>query len=292
MLCAGDQSDGGEDACQGDSGGPIVKRQYSKTKKRFIDTYVGVVSWGYGCADKNYPGVYARVSKANQWIKNVVCDEWNQNDAKFCPQKKPTLAPTMAPCDGAWFKFAMKTDNYGHLDNNSWALKEQNKNTVISSGSLSKQNEERTWPSQCLKKGKCYSLTITDGWGDGLCCAHGNGYYQGHLDDVEMEDVNGGEFNFETSHSFCIPGNPSPTPPPTPNPTPPPVPAPTSSTPPPAPTPSDDCNDVSGSFQVGKKMRKCTWVANKKTNKRCNKKVKNSGGKKVWELCPDTCDEC
>merc|ERR1712224_72430 len=241
-------------------------------------------------------------------------DEWNR-DAEFCPPKgptppptpsptfPPTFPPTDGPCDGARFVMEMRTDKYGNEDENSWTLTEENTNKVISSGSLSKQNEERTWPSQCLKKGKCYSLTITDGWGDGICCGNGNGYYKGYLDDVEMEDVNGGEFNFETSHSFCIPGDPSPTPPPTPpptpfptppptpNPTPPPVPAPTSSTPPPAPTPSDDCNDVSGSFQVGKKMRKCKWVS-KKRNKRCNKKVKNSGGKKVWELCPDTCDEC
>merc|ERR1711907_587060 len=205
MLCAGDQHGGGEDACQGDSGGPLVKRQYSKTKKRFIDTYVGVVSWGYGCADRRYPGVYARVSKAHQWIKNVVCDQWKQNDAKFCPQKEPTLAPTMGPCDGAWFKFAMKTDDYGHLDNNSWTLKEQNKNTEIFSGSLSKQNEERTWPSQCLKKGKCYTITITDGYGDGVCCDYGDGYYKGWLDDVEMEKVNGGTFNGEETVDFCIP---------------------------------------------------------------------------------------
>jgi len=312
MLCAGYQ-DGGKDACQGDSGGPIVKRQYSKTKKRFIDTYVGVVSWGYGCAAKNYPGVYARVSKAHQWIKNVVCDEWNQNDAKFCPQKEPTLAPTMAPCDGAWFKFAMKTDDYGDLDNNSWTLKEQNKNAVISSGSLSQKNEERTWPSQCLKKGKCYTITITDGWGDGICCEYGDGYYKGWLDNVEMDKVNGGTFNNRETVDFCIPdGAPlvsSPTKAPitptkapitpTKAPTPPPTKVPTSA-PTEAPIQASCVDEV---IKIKNMADGCnSWLLKQKKNrkKKCNKKrindtkianASSNEGTPIYDICRKTCGE-
>jgi trypsin len=60
MLCAG--VDGGrKDACQGDSGGPLV-----------IDNVLaGIVSWGYGCGDRRYPGVYSSVPALRDYIKKV-----------------------------------------------------------------------------------------------------------------------------------------------------------------------------------------------------------------------------
>lgn len=60
MLCAGLLGTGGVDSCQGDSGGPAA-----------IDTVLyGIVSWGYGCAEPQYPGVYTNVANYVDWIKN------------------------------------------------------------------------------------------------------------------------------------------------------------------------------------------------------------------------------
>jgi trypsin len=44
---------------QGDSGGPLLVE----------GVQVGVTSFGRGCADPRYAGVYARVSRYVDWIK-------------------------------------------------------------------------------------------------------------------------------------------------------------------------------------------------------------------------------
>ncbi len=65
QMAAGVMGIGGKDACQGDSGGPLVVPDASGTG--FL--LAGVVSWGYGCGDAKYPGLYARVSSFDTWIQ-------------------------------------------------------------------------------------------------------------------------------------------------------------------------------------------------------------------------------
>jgi len=63
MICG---AASGKDACQGDSGGPFIAKEGSSY------TLTGIVSWGYGCAKPNYPGVYARVTNQLDWIKTRI----------------------------------------------------------------------------------------------------------------------------------------------------------------------------------------------------------------------------
>lgn len=65
QFCAG--GDGKYDSCQGDSGGPfVIQAALSGTGNDAM--LAGVVSWGNGCAEKGYPGVYTDVSYHYNWI--------------------------------------------------------------------------------------------------------------------------------------------------------------------------------------------------------------------------------
>ena len=69
MVCAG-YEEGGKDSCGGDSGGPLI--QFVENRA----TLIGVVSWGYSCAMKGAPGVYAKVAHFADWIDDKIKSEW------------------------------------------------------------------------------------------------------------------------------------------------------------------------------------------------------------------------
>lgn len=77
-LCAGAPG-GGKDTCQGDSGGPLVAEAGPGAWRQ-----IGVVSWGYRCAQAGHPGIYTRVSAFGDWITR------NLEGTQSKPQAKPT----------------------------------------------------------------------------------------------------------------------------------------------------------------------------------------------------------
>uniref|UniRef100_A0A1W7R8K7 limulus clotting factor C n=1 Tax=Aedes albopictus TaxID=7160 RepID=A0A1W7R8K7_AEDAL len=63
-MCAGKT---GKDTCQGDSGGPLSIAENDGYWYQY-----GVVSYGYGCGFRGYPGVYTRVTSFVPWIKDTM----------------------------------------------------------------------------------------------------------------------------------------------------------------------------------------------------------------------------
>lgn len=94
MLCAADE---GQDSCQADSGGPLVIQ--GRNGDGTDDVLVGVVSWGYGCALPDFPGVYARISQAYEWINYVVCSQSSDPPSDFSCGGIPSMPSPMPTND-------------------------------------------------------------------------------------------------------------------------------------------------------------------------------------------------
>ena len=87
MICFG--GDGSTDACSGDSGGPLIVN----------NKLAGVISWGYQCAAKGYPGVFASIKEHQSFIESASGYAISsRNAAAPSPNPLPLItAPTPSP---------------------------------------------------------------------------------------------------------------------------------------------------------------------------------------------------
>jgi len=99
MLCAGAVSPN-RDSCQGDSGGPAA------IDRSGTWTLAGVVSWGYGCADPSYPGIYSRVTTYREWVLA-------QTSGISTPPAEPTTVSASAGNTSAAVSWAAPTSDGG-----------------------------------------------------------------------------------------------------------------------------------------------------------------------------------
>ena len=136
------------------------------------------------------------------------------------PSSTPTNNPTATPCSDGKKRLEVDvlTDNYPY--ETSWNLIDTCDGTVIfQEGPYSAQATLHT-KSECVDPGK-FLFTMTDSWGDGICCGFGLGSYEIKWDnDLVMA---GGEFGSEIVHEFGSCSSQPPTPAPPPPPPPPPV---------------------------------------------------------------------
>lgn len=93
MICAGQLIGGGYDSCLGDSGGPMI----------LDGQQVGIISFGFGCGDPRFPGVYTSVPKLRSWI-----------DSKIATiQSLPSSPGNPCACAADGISNGVPTDRYG-----------------------------------------------------------------------------------------------------------------------------------------------------------------------------------
>lgn len=169
MMCALDYIGTTSDACQGDSGGALVE-----TGSEFReDVLVGLVSWGFGCADPNFPGVYSRLSSYYEdFLKPNICFYSRSPPAYLnCPGSKnadPTPAPVPTP-DGLLTVY-VDTDPFSPEDL-GWELTSVPDGDVVASrpiGYYANQYGKTLSEEVIVSPETFYRFTVIDNVGDGF----------------------------------------------------------------------------------------------------------------------------
>jgi Trypsin len=186
MVCA---YASGKDACQGDSGGPLIVGASDGS-----DLQVGVVSWGFGCAQENFPGVYSRTSFDPDWMTSIVCQhsvsppEYFQcknetlNDDKLDNVFNATVAPSHAPLvDDGLLTGTIQIQMDRFPKDIGWQLDLISDSIVRVAQRIPgvyKTPFALEEESVMLLPDQLYSFVIYDINKDGLCCTYGEGGYQ------------------------------------------------------------------------------------------------------------------
>ena len=118
-----------------------------------------------------------------------------------------SCAPCSTSCSTNEINVSITLDNYP--EETAWTLKNSG-GTTVASGSYSTANPDGSTVSDtlCLADG-CYDFTITDAYGDGICCSYGNGSYS--VTGSTGVLASGGAFTSSETTNFCLGGGPAPT---------------------------------------------------------------------------------
>lgn len=84
----------------------------------------------------------------------------------------------------------------------TWNLTNSNGSILLSGGPYEDNNPQLIEYDITTIDGECYSFTINDTGGDGLCCGNGEGYFQ--IGTIDQLITNGGSFDSKLLSSFAI----------------------------------------------------------------------------------------
>jgi hypothetical protein len=194
MLCAADV---GQDSCYGDSGGPLILVTLNRK-----DLLVGVVSWGFHCADPDFPGVYSRVSFDADWIDSNVCLYSNNtapSDFSCEPTKHDGPFLTKYPEEVGW-KLTSSVTSESRIDDTI-----ASRTPPYYGPALTNQLVTETIPIPAINAS--YTFIVSDSHGDGLCCEYGHGSYslcKGPVEDNELLASGDASDSFQEETDFTF----------------------------------------------------------------------------------------
>lgn len=102
--------------------------------------------------------------------------------------------------NGTTLTVTMNTDGYG--DETTWDIKDNNGNVIHNGGPFG--NNETVTANVCVAATGCYTFTVYDSYGDGMCCSQGNGSFS-LKDENNLVIASGGTFTSQAATNFCLP---------------------------------------------------------------------------------------
>jgi subtilisin family serine protease len=117
----------------------------------------------------------------------------------------PTCPSCPTGCNDTEVTLSITLDNYP--EETSWQLTNDAGATIASGGTYGSSPDGSTITENICLVDDCYTFTIFDAYGDGICCAYGSGSYT--LTDGGTVLASGGSFGSSEATDFCI-GGPGP----------------------------------------------------------------------------------
>lgn len=118
----------------------------------------------------------------------------------------PDCSPCGSACQDIEVTMTIVLDDYPA--ETTWQLTDANGNTVASGGPYGSLPAGTTVTENFCLTTACYDYTISDSYGDGICCAYGNGSYE-LVDNNGNVLASGGSFGSSETTNFCL--GPQPT---------------------------------------------------------------------------------
>lgn len=211
QMCAGYLGLGEKDSCVGDSGGPLIRRTLNISDGEYIDTLVGIVSFGtLPCGQAEYPAVYARISFAYDWIITEMCTTF-QSISSICGENLSGGEPlpyTPRPCEPTESEMVvqMKTDPYpieSAVRSNYWTLHEGTASDPIVKYRRYFLTDFENEPYKlCLKGNQLYTWRLIDRKWNGMCTNGVCGSYKVTVNGRTIAEGDGDDFVNKVEQSF------------------------------------------------------------------------------------------
>jgi hypothetical protein len=121
---------------------------------------------------------------------NSIADQYPKNDTIF-------FGFTPAPVSTDQVKVSIRTDN--SPGETTWEIRNSLNTVVVSGGPYTEPNKLYN-QTYTMPQADCYTFTIFDAGGNGICCSNGNGGYSVSSNGITIKQ--GGSFNYRETAEF------------------------------------------------------------------------------------------